>query len=188
MLFFYCPKHKPHCAVYSPGRPAPTNTLHLPFISIPHLASTPTTHTHNSHTNSFRNPKLSPSQIKSQQEVRWSKQTCTQSTTSLPLRPSRFSPAQPRGTWSWPRLHHTGVLTTALSLPMVPTSRAKPQATLVGPSPTWLSAPRRRSPSWANQSMEVDHAKSLLPPTHPRRRAPNGWSFTPSREVALQRA
>lgn len=48
-FLFRCSQHKPHCAEHSLfsflRHPTPTNTLCLPLNSIPHLASTPTTHT-----------------------------------------------------------------------------------------------------------------------------------------------
>ena len=109
-FLFHCLRCKPHCEKYPPlffhRHPAPTKRLPLPAIS----NSSSRINSNNSHTNSFR-IKLDPNQIKPQQGTRKSKQTCIQSTTSLPLRPSLFSPAQPRGTWSWPRLHHTEVPT-----------------------------------------------------------------------------
>ena len=91
------------------------------------------------------------------------------------------------GIWSWPRLPHTAIPTTALSRPTVQTSHANPRAILAEQSQTWLSAPHRNSLSQAGLSMAVGHAKSLLPPTTLQPRAPNGWSFTRSKEVAQPR-
>ena len=185
-------RHNLHCIEHSLlffRHPKPTNKLPLPLISTSHLRSHTTAHTQQLQTQQLQ------TQINSnfQQEHNFSprtrspRPTCLPSKTSSPLRLSLLSPAQLMDIWSWPRLPHTAVPATALSRPTVQTSHANLRATLAEQLQTWLSVPHRNFLLQVGLSMAVGHAKSLLPPTTLQPRAPNGWSFTRSREVARLR-
>ena len=188
-------RHNLHCTEHSLlfyRHPTPTNTLPLPLISTSHLRSHTTAHTqqltHNSsHKQQPQPQQTQPNQLKLPKRTRSPRPTCLPSKTSSPLRLSLLLPAQLMDIWSWPRLPHTAVPVTALSQPTVQTSHVNPRATLAEQLQTCLSAPNRNFLSQAGLSMAVGHAKSLLPPTTLQPRAPNGWSFTRSREVARLR-